>query len=70
LENRRSFTGRSFSPKERRGDASSGIRAIEFVCRQQIKEKGDKLISSVVSRIDFVCRNQKVKKWNHATQKT
>jgi hypothetical protein len=64
------LTGRSRSPRESRGFASGGIRAIEFVCRQQTKEKGDKLISSVVSRVDYVYRHQKVRQWNHATQKT
>jgi hypothetical protein len=58
-QNRRSLTGRSPSPKESRGAASSGIRAIEFVCRQQTKEKGDTLISLVVLRVDYVYRHYK-----------
>jgi hypothetical protein len=61
---------RSHRPRESRGDASGGIRAIEFFYRQQTKEKWDKLISLVVSRVVSICRGQKVRQWNHATHKT
>jgi hypothetical protein len=63
------LTKRLRSQRKSRGVASGGIIAIEFVYRQQTKEKGDKFISSVASRVDFVYRHQKVKQWNHATQK-
>jgi hypothetical protein len=54
--------------RKSRGVASSGINSIEFVCRQETKDKGDKLISSMVSRVDYVYRHHRVKQWNHATQ--